>query len=144
MATVGAQEGGRSVNADDVLKKERLKIEVPMIELDDLETIVTGFRASAMSCEHGGVATHGGMGSLFAVTMSWKGRHATITSQELLAAWVRTFNADDAEGILNATISGDSGGDDNVEPNRRSARDRGDEEELVDEDDEDFDEDEEV
>jgi hypothetical protein len=135
MASVSAQTGGRRVTAADLLKKERLKIEVPMIEVDTLESICTGFRMDAMSCEHGGIQTHGGCGSIFVVSMNWKGKHVTVTSQEMLAAWVRTFNADDAENILNADLTHD-GDDEAVEPNRRAPRDRGDEEELEDEDEE--------
>lgn len=100
-----AATGNRSVSSSDVLARPRETLAVPFIPLDQLESLVTGFRMSVIDCEAGGVASHGGCGSPFAVTLSWKGRHATITGQDLLAAWVGTFSPEDAAKIKAATVN---------------------------------------
>ena len=77
-------------------------IPLPIRNITLTEAITTGFRADVIRCRDGDVATHGGMGSVFAVTMQWKGRHATIHAVELLAAWVETFSPEDAKAIREA------------------------------------------
>lgn len=115
MTTVKASTGGRSASYATVMAKPAVMLPLPVRELDGLEAIVTGFRALVMSCADGSVATHGGFGSFFAVTLEWKGRHMTIHAQELLATWVRTFSPEDADEIMRATFSSGSEADDAAE-----------------------------
>ena len=104
MGSVKASHGGKQASTASVLAKQRTMISVPFIELEGIESLVTGFRQESISCEDGSVGTHGGFGSPFAVTMNWKGKHVTISSIDLLAAWVRTFSPEDADAIEKATV----------------------------------------
>lgn len=104
MGSVKASHNGRQVSTKTVLAKTPEMISIPIIPLDDLESIATGFRQESITCEDGAVLAHGGWGSPFAVSLEWKGRKATISAQALLAAWVRTFNSADADAIEKANI----------------------------------------
>lgn len=107
MTEITAEEGGRRASAATVLAKERVPLTVPTIPLEGIETLVPGLRASVIETRDGSVMTHGGFGSRFAVSMTWKGRHATIDAIDLLAAWVATFAPEDAEAIRRASITVD-------------------------------------
>lgn len=105
MTTVTASSKNRSASRSTIMKKKPLMVPVPIRNLDDLEILATGFKMHVLSCDEGDVSTHGGMGSQFAVSMNWKGKHCTIDAIELLAAWVRTWDEAEADAILKATIS---------------------------------------
>lgn len=120
MATMTASNGSRSASYGTVMSKKPVMMPLPVRNIDGLEAIVTGFRMPCLTNEDGGVYTHGGCGSAFAVTMSWKGKHCTIHSLELLAAWVETFDPKEAKKLRAATMS--SSTDKEKKPSKRDWR----------------------
>lgn len=115
MVAMSASTGDRSVSAGTVMAKKPTQLSIPVRNIDVLESITCGFRTIVISCKDGSVTTGGGMGTTFAVVMDWKGRHVCINAQELLATWVRTFSPEDADAIMQATISTGNEADDAAE-----------------------------
>lgn len=106
MVNMSAGEiGGKTVTEKDIMGRPPEMLPLPVRNISGLEAIVTGFRMSVLYNEDGGVATHGGCGSRFAVTMSWKGRHCCIEGLELLVAWVETWDPAEAKLLREATVS---------------------------------------
>ena len=99
----------RAVSAADIMRRPAELLPLPLRNISQMEAICTGFRMSVLSCDEGGVSTHGGCGSRFAVTLNWKGRYATIDAIELLSAWVATWDAKEAEAIRQASVALDTG-----------------------------------
>ncbi len=105
VAMSAGEVGGKTVTEKDIMDRPPEMVPLPLRNISALESIVTRFRIPSITCDEGGIATHGGCGSRFAVSMRWKDRHACIDAVELLAAWVETFSPEDAKDIRAAALS---------------------------------------
>jgi hypothetical protein len=99
---VSASEGNRRVTQADVYAKEPAPLQVPVREIDTLESIALGFRVEMFSLEgedfRAAVATGSGFGNT-SIQLEWNGRKAVISGVELLAAWAATFDEQGAARI---------------------------------------------
>ena len=106
-----AQHGDRSVTHLDVYQKESKPLEIPMREIDTLESIALGFRQDMFELKDqdgngGEMSTSAGFGGE-AIIMRWKDgkeeRRAVVRGSELLIAWVETFDPKAAQAMREAT-----------------------------------------
>jgi hypothetical protein len=102
MTTIKAETNGRRVTSREMLTKPRTgALSVPFADIDTLESIATGFRMEMFELTDdgkplGSVETGSGLGTDF-ITLNWGDRKAIVRGIDLLRAWVRTFDPDEAK-----------------------------------------------
>ena len=95
----------RAITSQNVIAKPPHDVPIPFRDVDALESITLGFKMGFISTDKGGIFSGAGMGSPW-LTLEWDGRRACVHAVELLAAWVQTFNPEEAKKIREATIVG--------------------------------------
>ena len=98
----------RRATQASIKAKPTQPLEVPVREIDDTEALALGFHQMLIECEHGGICSGAGCGSDW-LQVEWKGQRIAIRGLELLAAFVRTFDPEDADRILGAVVEGGIG-----------------------------------
>lgn len=79
-------------------KNKKPPLSVPYSSLTPVEGLGLGLRMNHVTTEHGGIYSGAGLGSPW-IPLVWRGRYASIHAVELLAAWVETFNPEDAAAL---------------------------------------------
>ena len=84
-----------AVSTDGIIAKQPTRLDVPIREIVDRESIALGFRQEMLSMDDKGCVMVG-IASDF-IILKWGKRTALVRGSELLRAWVATFAPEDTK-----------------------------------------------